>query len=297
MKDFFKYLTVAEEDKDWGLYLKAAGRAIIPPQAVYPSAEHPTGYYFSWTNGRVLQEFQLNFISEGSGLLENDFGKFIIKPGTIMITRPGVWHRYRPTPNTGWVENYIGFDGPLARGFLNKSVFSSNVSAIHCGFQEELIDTYAKIYDLVQRQDPGFQQIGSGMVLKLLGQTVAFTKRRNFSGKPIEQVIRKARFYMSENIESGIDLHQFAKTHHTAYSHLRKMFKKYTGISPHQYYLDLKLMRAREMIVTTEKSIKEISFELGFDSIHYFSRLFKKKVGTNPTELRKTTAKIRPISK
>jgi transcriptional regulator GlxA family with amidase domain len=66
------------------------------------------------------------------------------------------------------------------------------------------------------------------------------------------------------------------------------MFKEYTGISPHQYHLDLKIMRAKELILTTDKNIKEISYELGFQSIHYFSRLFKKKAGQNPSELRGT---------
>ncbi len=293
MKDFFKYITVGEEDKDWGLYLQVSGRASITPHTVYPSAEHPTGYYFTWENGRVLQEFQVNYISKGSGILENDFGKFPIKAGTIIITRPSVWHRYRPQPKTGWVENYIGFGGELASTFLSKSIFSAKQSVIHCGIQEELIDTYFKIYEQIQKEKPGFQQVTSGLIIKLLGQVVAFNKQRNFSGKPIEKIIQQARILMRENIEKDIDLHQFAQTHHIAYSYLRKNFKKYTGISPHQYFLDLKLMRAKELILTSEKSIKEISYELGFESLHYFSRFFKKKLGVNPTDLRKPNAVIR----
>ena len=65
------------------------------------------------------------------------------------------------------------------------------------------------------------------------------------------------------------------------------MFKQYTGISPHQYHLELKIMRAKELILTTDKNIKEICFELGFQSPHYFSRFFKQKVGVNPGELKK----------
>ncbi len=52
-------------------------------------------------------------------------------------------------------------------------------------------------------------------------------------------------------------------------------------------------MRAKELILTSEKSIKEISYELGFESLHYFSRFFKKKLGVNPTDLRKPNAVIR----
>ena len=92
---------------------------------------------------------------------------------------------------------------------------------------------------------------------------------------------------MQENIEKNVDLKKLEAEHFTAYSYFRKMFKKYTGIAPHQYHLDLKIMRAKELILIDNKNIKEISCELGFESIHYFSRLFKKKTGLNPTEWRK----------
>ena len=66
------------------------------------------------------------------------------------------------------------------------------------------------------------------------------------------------------------------------------MFKKYTGVPPVQYHLDLKILRAKEMLLYTDKSIKEISFEMGFQSIYYFSRVFKNKLGISPSEIRKS---------
>jgi len=288
MKDFFKYLTVGEEDKNWGLYLNVAGKSRILPNAQYPSQVHPIGYYFNWDKGRILPEFQLNYITEGSGILETDAGKSPIKPGSLMIIRPGIKHRYQPNRKSGWVENYIGFEGELANRFLQSSIFSMNQPFIQCGIREEIIDTYYKIFDLVQKEEPGFQQISSGLILKLLGYLISFQKKRNFSGTHVEKVIQKARFYMRENMEQKVDLRELAMEHHIGYAYLRKMFKKYTGVSPHQYHLEMKIMGAKEMILTTEKNIKEISFELGFESIHYFSRLFKKKTGQNPTDLRKS---------
>lgn len=287
MKDFFKYLTVGEADKNWGLFLNVAGRASITQNAAYPLSEHPPGYLFDWKQGRVLQEYQLNYITEGSGILEDDFGTFKIKPGTMMIIHPGIKHRYRPTTKTGWVENYIGFKGVLANHFFQQSGFFTSPSVLQLNYREEIIEVYRKIYELVQREEPGFQQIASGLVIKLLGYMVAFQKQNDFKGKRIESLIRRARVYMQENIEKNIDLKEFAAEHFTAYSYFRKMFKKYTGIAPHQYHLELKIMRAKEMILKGNKSIKEISYELGFESIHYFSRLFKKKTDLNPTEWRK----------
>jgi transcriptional regulator GlxA family with amidase domain len=64
------------------------------------------------------------------------------------------------------------------------------------------------------------------------------------------------------------------------------MFKKHTGVSPGQYHLHLRLMRAKELLLATDMSIKQVAYETGFESIHYFSRLYKSKMGVPPSEAR-----------
>ena len=287
MKDYSKYLTTGEEDINWGLYLNVAGRAKILPGTVYPPKKHPSEYYFDWESGRVLHEYQLNYITEGAGIFENQYGKFQVKPGSIMLIFPNQWHRYRPVKKTGWIENYVGFNGRIADELLKNPVFSISQPVIQCGIKEEVIDTYLKINDLVEKERPGFQQIASGMLVKLLGYIISFEKQKGFSGKQIAKVIEQVRFLMRQNTEQEFNLEELAHQYNVGYSYFRKMFKKYTGVSPGQYHLQLRIIRAKEMLVSTEKSIKEISLELGFQTIHYFSLLFKKKVGMTPSEFRK----------
>lgn len=287
MLDFFKYLTVGEADKNWGIYLNVAGKATIAPQTVYPPSEHPTGYYFTWNKGRVLEEYQLIYITEGNGVFERGQEKYMIKPGSLILIRPKEKHRYRPQTKTGWIENYVGFNGEFANHFCEQSIFANKQPVIHCGIRAELIETYRNINRLIQEERPGFQQIAAGLIIKLLGCTVAFQKQIDFTDKPIEKTIQQARFQMQKNVEKDMDLHQFATQHFIGYSYFRKMFKKYTGVAPHQYYLDLKIRRAKALLLTSNKSIKEISYALNFESIHYFSRLFKNKTGVNPTSFRK----------
>jgi AraC-like DNA-binding protein len=284
--DFFKYLTVGEEDANWGLFLNSAGSSIIKSGSIYPPTEHPSGYYFNWDKGRVLQEFQINYITEGKGIFENEFGKFAVKPGSIIFIFPGIWHRYKPLEKTGWIENYIGFNGKIAEELFSHQQFTPKQSVLHVGIKEELIDTYLKIFDLVEKEKPGFQQIASGMVIKLLGYIISFEKQKGFSGKRIAIVIEEARFMIRQNVEQRINLKEIAEKYNVGYSYFRQMFKKYTGVSPGQYHLQLRIIRAKELLISTDKSIKEISYELGFHSIYYFSNLFKKKEGINPSEFR-----------
>lgn len=287
MKDSFKYLTVGDEDTNWGLYLNAIGSSTIKSGSIYPPTQHPQGYYFNWDGGRVLQEFQINYITEGAGVFENEFGKFTVKQGSVILIFPVIWHRYKPLVKTGWVENYIGFNGKIAKELLSHPQFTPKHAVLHIGIKEELLDTYLKIFDLVEKEQPGFQQIASGMVIKLLGYIISFQKQKGFSGKKIAKVIEEARFMMRRNVEQKVDLRKLAEQYNIGYSYFRQMFKKYSGVSPGQYHLQLRIIRAKELLNSTNKSIKEISYELGFPSIYYFSNLFKKKEGMNPSEFRK----------
>jgi AraC-like DNA-binding protein len=286
VKDFFKYLNASEQDKEWGMFLTVAGKYKSPPGEDYPITKHPNEYYFRWESGRVLEEYQLNYITEGHGILEVAGELYNISPGTIMIIRPGVQHRYKPKSETGWEENYIGFKGDLASHFLDYFERIYKTPMVECGIEMEVFDTYEKVFELINHQRPGFHQIASGLLLKLLGQLISIQKEKMINNQSANTLVATAKKTMWDNLEQNFDLKAFVKTQHVSYSYFRKLFKDYTGFAPHQYYLDLKIMRAREMLTTTDLSVKEITYTLGFDSVQYFSRLFKKKTGKSPTDLR-----------
>ncbi len=286
MEAFFKYVTPGEDDVNWGLYLNVAGKAIITPGINYPSQSHPSGYYFTWDNGRILQEYQLVYFTEGNGLYEDATGEYPIKSGTLLIIQPGIWHRYRPDIHTGWTENYIGFNGLIAKHIFSNSQLTALKSVVHIGNREEFIDTYYKIYGYVKDEKPGFQQVSAGMVMKLLGYLVSIEKQLSFAETRIEKIIQKACFLIRENVEKEIDFKQYAECNNIAYSYFRRMFKIYTGLPPAKYQLDLKIIRSKELLLSTDKIMKEICYEVGFESEYYFSRIFKNKIGISPSRFR-----------
>ncbi|MEJ7684533.1 MAG: helix-turn-helix transcriptional regulator [Segetibacter sp.] len=66
------------------------------------------------------------------------------------------------------------------------------------------------------------------------------------------------------------------------------MFKSYTGIALGQYLIQLKIEKAKILLSNPSKTIKEIAYDLHFDSCFYFSRLFKEKTGFSPDTFRNT---------
>jgi AraC-like DNA-binding protein len=97
-------------------------------------------------------------------------------------------------------------------------------------------------------------------------------------------VIQQARFRFLKNLARPLDIEEFARELNLDYPSFRRLFKDYTGLSPYQYFLQLKIHRARHLLQEGNLSVKEVSYELSFDNQYYFSRIFKKKTGRSPSE-------------
>jgi hypothetical protein len=100
----------------WGLYVTTLGTTRVAPHSAYPPIAHPQSYHYTPPQTCVLQEFQMTYISGGGGWLETEAsGRRRIEPGHLYILFPGIKHRERPSPETGWNEHWVGFDGEIAR--------------------------------------------------------------------------------------------------------------------------------------------------------------------------------------
>jgi len=286
-ESFVKYINAGPLDKEWGLYLTVAGYAQIPPSLVYPPRVHPSGYFFTWEKGRVLQEYQINYITEGSGTFETSNDQFQVGPGSIIILRPGMWHRYKPDPNTGWNEHYIGFKGDFCSHLFQEGFFQAAKPVLFVGFQESLLKLFFEIIQQVKDEKTGHQQVAAANMILMLSKILSVIRNQEFAGKTIERKIRKACLHFRENLNTNVNIEKLATELNVGYSCFRQMFRKYTGISPTQYHLSLRIQKAKDLLVSTDQSFKEIAIDLGFESYFYFSRIFKDKTGKSPMEFRK----------
>ena len=287
MSNKFKYVTVSEEDVNWGLFINDAGYSEVKANTPYPLSGHPDSYFFNWENGRMLDEYQINYITNGSGIFETRNENYRIQPGTILILFPNVWHRYKPDLKIGWNEHFIGFNGNFAQHIFKHELLSKNNPVLKIGFQDNLLQEFMNVISLIDDEKPGYQQIATGKLLSIFGSVISIIKNNEFASKDIEKKIRKANLYMRDNLNRNINMEELALSQGISYSTFRRMYKKYMGMSPNQYHLRLRIQKSKEMILYSKKSIKLIAYELGFESIHYFSRLYKNKEGISPSEIRK----------
>lgn len=286
MHDNFKYLTHNPEDKGWGIYLTVAGFAKVEAESDYPPAGHPAGYNFNWSKGRILHEYQINYITQGEGIMETAEGSYPVREGSVILLKPEMWHRYMPFKRTGWTEHYVGFNGFIANSVIGSSAILNESPVLQIGFNENVINIFHDIINHVKSEKPGFHQVCSGLVINILGQIISLKKSEDFQNA-LGKAVQKACLIIRDNLSTNINIEKLAADLKVNYSVFRKAFKKYTGLSPMQYHTSLRMKQALYLLTSTNMSIKEISFNLGFCSVFYFSKLFKEKNGQSPGEYRK----------
>lgn len=294
MKTFHKYLPISEDDKKWGLYTLNAGFGTIDPSYQYPSKDHPSFYYFRWETGRILTEYQLIYITGGEGVFESrSSGMITITPGCIIMLFPNEWHRYKPLENSGWNEYWVGFNGTIADSLIKNKFFSKSEPILQIGYSGEIISMFNDITDRIHSELMGYQHIVSGEILHLLGSVKALSKLKEVESDKlyIEKLIEKARLKFRENLDTGITPEQVAEDLEVSYSYFRKVFKKYTGIAPGQYFIQLKIERAKYLLLLPQSRVKQVAYDLGFESCFYFSKLFKDKTGVSPASYRASRMK------
>ncbi|WP_242242894.1 bifunctional transcriptional activator/DNA repair enzyme AdaA [Bacillus cereus group sp. BfR-BA-01309] len=104
---------------------------------------------------------------------------------------------------------------------------------------------------------------------------------------PNEEWIEQIKNYIEKHFDELLTLDILAEMCHGSPFHLQRTFKKTTGISPIEYILQFRIVKAAEQLLQTNQSIKEISTAVGIENPEYFATLFKKKTGFTPTEYRK----------
>lgn len=284
-----KYIAQNQRDREWGLTVCSVGHQKIAAGEDYPPAKHNQEYMFDPGHGRILPEYQLVYIVDGRGTLATrNAGKMKVERGDMFMLFPGEWHSYRPDNDTGWNEYWIGFQGINIDNRVQAGFFSVRSPIFHIGYNEFIVNLYNEAIHTAVRQEPFFQQLLAGVVNHLLG-IMFMTGSRNALRKDDEavRIVNMSKSIMDDFVENDIKMPEIADKLNISYSKFRRMFKQYTGLSPAQYFINLRIHRAKELLRGTGASVKEISIILHFESAEYFTTMFRSRTGMTPTEFRK----------
>lgn len=283
----FKYMVESDRDKKFGVSVNTVGFQSIQPHTPYPLSEHPSGYFFNTRKGRILSEYQFVYITKGKGMISFIPGEQVeLNKGRIFIIYPGQWHTYYPQLETGWNEYYIGFEGHLVDKIVENGFLSKENQIFEIGFNEELVNLFSRAIEVAEAEKAATQLYLGGILMHIMGLVLSASQNQLFEVNEVTQKIEQAKIIMNENIYKNIEPELLAEKLNISYSWFRKVFKDYTGLAPAKYFQELKLRKAKELLVSTSHSVKEIAYQLDYNSTEHFFSLFKKITAFTPLEYR-----------
>lgn len=239
-------------------------------------------YHVIRKNEFILPQFL--YCTEGSGTLIIDGNTFIIKPGMAFFLPAKYPHEYYSN-ETVWDTHWVVLAGFAVTetlhnlGFHKPLVFELN--------NLKLIEFYFKRMHEAINGDKAYGTFRAAgclyeFILELYRQFSVST-----TINVIPPIVIKATDYINENFTTSITMEQLCKETNVSSHYLCRLFRSSINTRPMEYVAKCRIQKAKELLMTTDKSLEQIASEIGFCESSYLCRLFKRYVGMTPTQFRK----------
>lgn len=240
-------------------------------------------------NGEAHNFFEITYVDSGCLDSTVDDMTYTLQTGDLLVYGPGQFHTQQIVKDASCSYLTVVFDMDIddPSKILNKVFHCSNdMHNVLRKFVKESSSEvpYSKTLMLAYLQELIVLLIQSDWSLhKDEGLKLGNNAIQHFQDELLEGILE----YMNEMICEPITIEEICHKFSISRSSLQSLFKTHLNDSPKNYLINIKLQKSKELIRENKYTISEIAFNLGFSSIHYFSRLFKQHFGMPPSEYAK----------
>ena len=241
--------------------------------------------YSSFTERENFHSFLILYTYSGEGTLTYKNHTYTLTEGDGFLINCMDHHFYK-TCGEHWEVAALHLGGPLMAPFFEQYekngtvIFHDPISGQFQNYLEQLLLLYS--YPQLYRDWLAASCIGS-MLTNILSSVNKSTSMRSDVPENIRYLIR----YMEHNYTLPLTLDYLAAFANINKYYLCREFKKYTGFSPGDYLISLRINQAKTLLTTTSMPAARIGADVGIPDANNFTNLFKKKVGMTPANYRK----------
>lgn len=246
--------------------------------------------------------YEISYIFSGEGCFYMDDKKYKVSQGDIIINVPDEIHKIESGSCDNFRYFYIGFkfnhSNYTKSPFFNIEKRLENLSGpVKKDRLNINIPFLCALKELRNRSEYSYVMINTYIhQILVLTYRVFFSTwesiydYKDFTGSSKEIAYNVINF-IDNNLLKIDELVEISDTLGYSYSYLSHIFKEEMGMTLQSYFAERKLQKAKEFLLEREMSVTEISEALHYESIHSFSKAFKKSTGLSPTEYQKKQIK------
>ena len=239
--------------------------------------------------------YHMIFVLNGSGNIVLGDTAYKTKINRLYIVKPGVKHGIYASlaKSINTVEFKFSFSNDYTKNMLEllPEYYENTSIAIR--------NVFISIVDEIKKQGNYFEEVLALHLAQIVyylsrdlgGETMSLENidERDACGSGLEkyETLKNVTRYIKENYWKNLSLNDLAAMVHLTPVYFCSVFKESYGISPINYLQNVRVENAKKLLANSEKSVTDIAFEVGFQSVHYFSRYFKSHEDLSPNDFRK----------
>ncbi|QZY56474.1 AraC family transcriptional regulator [Crassaminicella profunda] len=229
--------------------------------------------------------------------------KIILEPGEGIMVNSNILHQIKPYNNNNCMMFSIVFDPTLIGGtqqsliekkYLNPIIESSNLKFIYLKptvqWQKNILKYLEEVFFLSNQKTYGYElemrNFMSSLWLNLIKEVKEEIKDSTSAVSHDEERVKSALQYIHKYYSDNILLDNIARAANISKSECCRSFKRILRVTPFEYLMEYRISKASEQLLKSKESISNIAFNVGFNGISYFGKVFKKYMNCTPSEYR-----------
>lgn len=193
--------------------------------------------------------------------------------------------RYGADDSDPWTIYWVHYCGRDMDTFNKTLSIRKENGPVDVLFNEKALAIWSNMYESLEMGYSRDNLCNANLCLYHFLATFFYPDKHVKSDKEPDFVTKTTR-YMRANIGNRLTLGDFAAIHNLSASHFSALFRKSTGMSPVDYFIQLKMQRACQLLYDQNYRIKEVALAVGYDDQYFFSRIFKRLMGVSPVQYR-----------
>lgn len=254
------------------------------PISVNCAGNFVTDFPFTSDNPGGRKDYYLLYVVRGTmRVFATGMPECIAESGSVFIFPPHTHYTY--TYEGGDTLDYLWahFTGSFAEGLIKECALTPLPYFAKSEDGGRVSEGFRRLFEAFELKKPLYER-RAALCLEEILIDLSANASEEISPCPIEASLR----YIHSAYNQSISIPSLAAMENLSNSRYIVVFEHHTGLSPTAYINALRIKTAKELLLSTDMSVKQVGLSVGYSDPHFFSRAFKKQVGLSPLEYKNT---------